>query len=119
MSPPADGSSTKDDLFLDPLMGTPLAIYVEKDVDNWDEIVKLITVRLPISRVPPSATRRLAFYTHSLSVEVNPCHVPPRTILSVLPVFRAADRLFDLFEIQTHGGIVSQGYSGVAYILGE
>ncbi|PIL34225.1 transcription factor [Ganoderma sinense ZZ0214-1] len=60
MSPSADDSSAKDDLFLDPLMGTPLAIYVEKDVDNWNEIVKLIT---------------------------------------------------------THGGIVSQGYSGVAYIL--
>lgn len=93
MSPPADDASAKDDLFLDPLMGTPLAIYVEKDVDNWDEIVKLITVCLPTSRVPPSATRRFAFYTHYLSVEVNPCHVPPRTIVAAVLVFRAADRL--------------------------
>ena len=44
VSPPDEDANTSDDLFLDPLMGTPLAIYVEKDVDNRDEIVELITV---------------------------------------------------------------------------
>ncbi|GBE81221.1 hypothetical protein BKA93DRAFT_756282 [Sparassis latifolia] len=33
----------KDELFLEPMMGTPLAIYVEKDVQNRDAIVDLIT----------------------------------------------------------------------------
>lgn len=35
---------SKDDIFLEPMMGTPQAIYVEKDVDNRDHIVELITV---------------------------------------------------------------------------
>lgn len=35
---------SKGDLFLEPMMGTPLAIYVEKDVQNRDSIVELITV---------------------------------------------------------------------------
>ncbi|KAH9942291.1 uncharacterized protein BXZ73DRAFT_97706 [Epithele typhae] len=59
-SPPDDEHGAQNELFLDPLMGTPLAIYVEKDVDNRDQLVDLI---------------------------------------------------------QKHGGIVSPGYSGVAYIL--
>ncbi|TCD60126.1 hypothetical protein EIP91_010688 [Steccherinum ochraceum] len=33
---------SKDDIFLEPMMGTPQAIYVEKDVDNRDHIVELI-----------------------------------------------------------------------------
>ncbi|KAI0743774.1 hypothetical protein C8Q80DRAFT_1183068 [Daedaleopsis nitida] len=58
--PPVEEENSSEDLFLDPLMGTPLAIYVEKDVENRDEIVELIS---------------------------------------------------------KYGGIVSPGYSGVAYIL--
>ncbi|KAI0655972.1 hypothetical protein C8Q70DRAFT_922742 [Cubamyces menziesii] len=42
ISPPVDEQNSPDDLFLDPLMGTPLAIYVEKDVENRDEIVELV-----------------------------------------------------------------------------
>ena len=44
ISPPVDEQNSPDDLFLDPLMGTPLAIYVEKDVENRDEIVELVLV---------------------------------------------------------------------------
>lgn len=33
-----------EELFLEPMMGTPLAIYVEKDVEDRDAIVDLITV---------------------------------------------------------------------------
>ena len=39
-----DGTTAGDDLFLEPMMGTPLAIYVEKDVVDRDAIVELITV---------------------------------------------------------------------------
>ncbi|KAI0769335.1 hypothetical protein BD413DRAFT_477758 [Trametes elegans] len=42
MPAPADEQDSVGDLFLDPLMGTPLAIYVEKDVENRDEIVELV-----------------------------------------------------------------------------
>ncbi|KAI8993801.1 hypothetical protein BD414DRAFT_480470 [Trametes punicea] len=42
ISPPLDEQNSQNDLFLDPLMGTPLAIYVERDVENRDEIVELI-----------------------------------------------------------------------------
>ncbi|RDX44846.1 hypothetical protein K466DRAFT_535700 [Polyporus arcularius HHB13444] len=43
VSPPLDEQNSEDELFLDPLMGTPLAIYVEKDVENRDEIVELVS----------------------------------------------------------------------------
>ena len=33
-------------LFLEPMMGTPLTIYIEKDVDDRDDLVDLITVSL-------------------------------------------------------------------------
>ncbi|CCM00419.1 uncharacterized protein FIBRA_02449 [Fibroporia radiculosa] len=39
-TPPSDLSK---ELFMDPMMGTPLQIYVEKDVENRDTIVDLIT----------------------------------------------------------------------------
>ncbi|KAI0829693.1 hypothetical protein BC628DRAFT_1358248 [Trametes gibbosa] len=42
ISPPLDEHNSDDGLFLDPLMGTPLAIYVEKDVENREEIVELV-----------------------------------------------------------------------------
>lgn len=45
ISPPLDEQNSADGLFLDPLMGTPLAIYVEKDVENRDEVVELVVVR--------------------------------------------------------------------------
>lgn len=38
------GSSSNTNLFLEPVMGTPLTLYVAKDVDNRDTIVNLITV---------------------------------------------------------------------------
>ncbi|KAI0949447.1 hypothetical protein AcW1_009058 [Taiwanofungus camphoratus] len=41
--PEAADEPSKDALFLEPMMGTPLAIYVEKDVENRDSIVELIT----------------------------------------------------------------------------
>ncbi len=47
VSPPLDEQNSEDELFLDPLMGTPLAIYVEKDVENRDEIVELVSVCHP------------------------------------------------------------------------
>lgn len=34
----------KTELFLEPMMGTPLALYVDKDVEGRDQIVELITV---------------------------------------------------------------------------
>lgn len=40
-----DTESIQDDLFLEPMMGSPLAIYIEKDVPDRDPIVELVTVR--------------------------------------------------------------------------
>jgi hypothetical protein len=39
------GDAADDELFLEPMMGTPLAIYVEKDVSDREALVELITVR--------------------------------------------------------------------------
>ena len=48
VQPAADDASaegTNDELFLDPMMGTPLAIYIEKDVEDRDNLVEIIVVR--------------------------------------------------------------------------
>ncbi|KAI6157693.1 hypothetical protein BKA82DRAFT_230048 [Pisolithus tinctorius] len=43
---PADSNApNKTDLFLEPMMGTPLTVYIEKDVDEKESLVELITVR--------------------------------------------------------------------------
>ena len=36
--------AVNDELFLEPMMGTPLQIYIEKDVEDRDDLVDLITV---------------------------------------------------------------------------
>ena len=41
---PGSSNDALPDLFLDPMLGTPLAMYVEKDVHDRDNIVSLITV---------------------------------------------------------------------------
>ena len=43
--PPEPTPNVNPDLFIDPMLGTPLAVYIEKDVDDKDELVKLVTVR--------------------------------------------------------------------------
>ena len=43
---PAQDESVQADLFLEPMMGNPLAIYVDKDVQDRDTVVDLIIVRL-------------------------------------------------------------------------
>lgn len=53
-SPVADGAQTSD-LFLEPMMGTPLTIYIEKEVEDRDTLVELITV----GHIPPSYPRFL------------------------------------------------------------
>ncbi|KAI6046178.1 hypothetical protein EDC04DRAFT_1881359 [Pisolithus marmoratus] len=41
---PSDTNATnKTDLFLEPMMGTPLTVYIEKDVDEKESLVELIT----------------------------------------------------------------------------
>jgi hypothetical protein len=47
----ANSDIVEHGLFLEPMMGTPLAMYVHKDVPDHDRVVDLITVS-------PSATRR-------------------------------------------------------------
>ncbi|TFY76010.1 hypothetical protein EWM64_g8001, partial [Hericium alpestre] len=39
---PSDGPQSHGTLFLEPMMGTPLAVYVHKDVDDRDTVVDLI-----------------------------------------------------------------------------
>lgn len=42
--PETNNGAVNDELFLEPMMGTPLAIYVEKDVEDRDNLVSIITV---------------------------------------------------------------------------
>ena len=41
-----DDPNTNKELFLDPMLGTPLAIYLEKEVEDKDNIAQLIIVSL-------------------------------------------------------------------------
>lgn len=48
-TPPArdihdDDPAANKELFLDPMLGTPLAIFIEKDVENKDDLSQLIIV---------------------------------------------------------------------------
>lgn len=36
-------------LFIDPMMGTPLPIYVDKDVEDRENVVRLITVSIGLT----------------------------------------------------------------------
>jgi len=45
-SPVEDGGPGSD-LFLEPMMGTPLTIYIEKEVEDRDTLIELITVGHP------------------------------------------------------------------------
>jgi hypothetical protein len=40
-----------DELFVDPMLGTPLQIYVEKEVENRDEIARLIKVSINLDAI--------------------------------------------------------------------
>jgi hypothetical protein len=42
--PDTINGEANEELFLEPMMGTPLAIYVEKDVHDRDVLVDIITV---------------------------------------------------------------------------
>ena len=37
--------SANEDLFLDPMMGVPLPLYVDQDVEDREKIIQLIEVR--------------------------------------------------------------------------
>ena len=52
-APPPPSDPQHAGLFLEPMMGTPLAIYIEKDVDDRDGLVDLITVRTALAHRSP------------------------------------------------------------------
>ena len=77
---PADEQSPNDELFLDPLMGTPLSIYVEKDVDNREDVVDLIqvcSVLVLLYAFYPCTTRLWSWYA---------CCVAPEDGLSLMSI---------------------------------
>ena len=43
------------DLFIDPMLGSPLPIYIEKDVQDKDDIAQLIVVSLAVLWPLPSS----------------------------------------------------------------
>ncbi|THH13218.1 hypothetical protein EW146_g6976 [Bondarzewia mesenterica] len=77
-------SAPNHGLFLEPMMGTPLAIYIQKDVEDRDTIVDLIVARR--SNLGGMQRTKLIY-------------------------------IWELKEYLQNGGVVSQGYSGVPYIL--
>jgi len=50
------------DIFIDPMMGTALQIYVEKDVEGRETIVELITVCHQAVRAPRRGSRLEAIH---------------------------------------------------------
>ena len=110
----ANSDIVEHGLFLEPMMGTPLAMYVHKDVPDHDRVVDLITVSLPATRgytYPPSRVLAVML-SLKITTTVSGCamfslHVcsPRRPVL-----------LTQFF--QKNGGTVANSYSGVSYILG-
>jgi hypothetical protein len=103
--PEGNNNVVNEELFLEPMMGTPLAMYIEKDVHDRDVLVDIITVSV---KVTFCITRRV-FGIERRSFLWRLCNSTifghPR---------QGAD-----FLSQKHGGSVSPGYSGVPYILGK
>ena len=102
-NPTASNDDLNDKLFLDPMLGTPLAIYIEKDVEDRSLLADIITV----SRVKKSCHVGRMAVVYSSCLEGSRCFAIERNDGSI------TDRCH-----QRHGGIFSQGYSGVPYILG-
>ncbi len=71
------GSSGNHDLFIDPMLGTPLAVYIEKDVHDREALVNLITVSFAsksltfkfLGRNKGRTIRPLRTVSHVFSVE--------------------------------------------------
>lgn len=84
------------------MLGVPLAIYVEKDVDDRDILVDLINVR----RV---ASFSVYFTLGPLFPILHPLYPFWYSVVAIQS---------SSFPFQKHGGTVSPGYSGVTYILG-
>lgn len=59
-----------DELFIDPMLGTPLAFYIEKEVQNRDTLVQLIKVSQS-RRFSPNITRNTASCTPIAGNEVH------------------------------------------------
>ena len=64
---PVDDVNDNTDLFVDPMLGTPLSAYIEKDVENRDDLVQLWTV----SHFPV-ASRHLSYSTRFGPLPPNP-----------------------------------------------
>ena len=94
-------------LFLEPLMGTPLTIYIEKDVDDRDDLVDLIAVSVlhlphrssgPIAGLTETRRRRLSHsQQHSIhfrQVSIDPPNSPTLIHISVGPHKESGQNLF-------------------------
>ena len=76
----ANSDIVEHGLFLEPMMGTPLAMYVHKDVPDHDRVVELITVS-------PSAVRRYDSYAYP----------PSRVFALIFKKYNSSQWLCDLF----------------------
>lgn len=113
---PPSGQQDEDfisnkDLFIDPMLGTALAIYIEKDVEDKDLISQLIVVSYLRVDYPPET-----FYIPIMAAVPKKCNISRTCTVIYLWNVPCTCVLIDL---QKHGGIVSAGYSGVSYILGQ
>lgn len=104
------------DIFIDPMMGTALQIYVEKDVEDRDTIVELIAVRRLF--LPKWLILGVGAYVREAKFLVQRHGWKLACLRRVAISFLGSSRVLTHFLLQTHGGIVSPGYSGVPYILG-
>lgn len=58
--PDISNGTIDEELFLEPMMGTPLAIYIEKDVHDRDVLVDLIIVSGSERPQSPISCRRVS-----------------------------------------------------------
>lgn len=101
----APHSVPEDGLFVDLIMGTPLAMYVDKDVLDRSTILDLVNVRL--YTILTRATRLSRRFRGP-----GMCAWMPLSSSCSVTIGRV------LNQLQNNGGTVAPGYSSVPYILG-
>ena len=119
------------ELFIDPMLGIPLAIYIDKDVNDRDELAELVTVSQRVNNgrilkwerrggLETNAGPFVKQKARSVATMATPC-------ISDLCELRRKLRCHDGISeqrkltgfLQKYGGIVSPGYSSVPYVLGS
>ncbi|KAI0311690.1 hypothetical protein OF83DRAFT_1177323 [Amylostereum chailletii] len=101
-------------LFIDPMLGTPLAIYIQKDVEDRQTLTDLVEAS-PFLVFPPSMAVGFREVLMRSATELVVRYMPPFLSIALVPPLSVCF-LTSCFY-QRNGGTIATGYSGIPYIL--